>query len=73
MHMRYHPLLQLPLSCIMLSRGQILQDSLVMEASVWLRMVRFRVIWFGASCSNLKQPHIFKHEIYKEKPHLALK
>jgi hypothetical protein len=40
-------------------------DDLVMKASVWLHMVRFRAIHFGAvrfsaSYANLRQPHIFK-------------
>jgi hypothetical protein len=41
---------------------------LVMQALVWLDIVWFRVIpfgavWFSASCMNLKQPHIkFKGE-----------
>jgi hypothetical protein len=62
-HMSYYPLFQSPLSCILLSRAQIWQDSLVMQALVWWCMVRFRVIWFGASYAHLKQPHIFKHQI----------
>jgi hypothetical protein len=38
-------------------------DYLVMQALVWLCMVLFRAIWFGASYSNLRQPHMFKHYI----------
>ena len=38
-------------------------DNLVMQASVWLRMVWFRVIQFGASYMNLRWPQIFKHQI----------
>jgi len=42
---------------------QISQDDLAMQALVWLRRVRFRAIWFGTSYANLRQPHIFKHQI----------
>lgn len=75
MHMSYHPLFQSPLSCILLSRVQIWQDSSVMQALVWPCMVRFRVILFCTLYANLKQPHIFKHQIYtqKKKTHLAFK
>jgi len=41
---------------------------LAMQTLVWLGMVWFRVIWFGTvqlstSYENLRQPHIFKHQI----------
>jgi len=49
-------------------RVHILHDDLVMQALVWLCMVRFRVIqfgaaWFSASHINLRQPYVFKHQI----------
>jgi hypothetical protein len=42
-----------------LRREEILHDSLVMQAIVWLHMVKFRAfwfdtVWFGSSFSNLK-------------------
>jgi len=51
-----------------LRRAQISHD-LVKQALVWLIMVWYRVIQFGAvplsaSNANLRQPHIFKHQIY---------
>jgi hypothetical protein len=41
---------------------------LVMQTLVWLHMVLFRAVWCGmaqfiTSCVNLRQPHIFKHQI----------
>jgi hypothetical protein len=44
-----------PLMCI--------HDNLAMQGLVWLNMVRFRVIRFGVSYTNLRRPHIFKHQI----------
>jgi len=38
-------------------------DHSAMQALVWLFMVLFRAIWFGASYVNLRQPHTFKHQI----------
>jgi hypothetical protein len=40
-----------------------------MQALIWIQMVQFRTIWFsmdqfGTSHTNLRQPHIFKHQIY---------
>jgi hypothetical protein len=42
-----------------------------MHALVWLHVVRFRAIPFGAvrfsaSFANLKLPHILKHQIYRK-------
>ena len=44
-------------------------DDLMMQALVWFHMVQFRAIRFGriqfrSSHTNLKQPHIFKHQMY---------
>lgn len=41
---------------------------MVMQALVFLRMLQFRVIWFGTvqfsvSYANLRQPRIFKHQV----------
>jgi hypothetical protein len=43
-------------------------DDLAMQALVWFHKVTSRVIQFGvvqfrASCANLRQSHIFKHQI----------
>ena len=48
-----------------LRRMQISQDDLAMQALVWLQ---FKAIWFRAvqfcpSYANLRQPHIFKHQV----------
>ena len=37
-------------------------DDLVMQALIWLHMVQF-----GASCANIRQPHILKHQIQVKK------
>jgi len=44
----------------------ISHDDLAMQALVWLCMVWFRVIqfgaaWFSASHTNLRQPYVLKH------------
>jgi len=49
-------------------RMHISHDDLAMQALVWLCMVQFRVIQFGAarfcaSHTNLRQPYISKHQI----------
>jgi len=41
-------------------------DDLVMQALIWLHMVRF-----GASYVNLRQPHILKHQIQVKKKSLS--
>jgi hypothetical protein len=38
-------------------------DNLEMQNVVWLHMVRFRAIWFGASYTNLRKRHKFKSQI----------
>jgi hypothetical protein len=46
---------------------QISHDNLVMQALVWLCMVKFRAARFDASYANLRWPHIFKHHISGKK------
>lgn len=41
-------------------------DSLVMQGFVWLHTVRIRVIQFGTSYTNLRWPHICKHQIWRK-------
>jgi len=48
--------------------AQISRDDLLMQTLVWLNMVWFRVIQFGTfwldtSYMNLRQSHIWKHQI----------
>jgi len=46
---------ELPLyTALYLRRTCISHDDLVMQALVWLCMIRFRVIWFSASRANLR-------------------
>ena len=39
-----------------------IHDNLVMQTLVWLHMVRFRAIWFGASYANLREKHCLAFE-----------
>jgi len=45
------------LTFVMVCSGHCLH--LVMHAFIWLHTDRFRVIRFGASYVNLRQPHVF--------------
>ena len=38
---------------------QISHEDMAVHALVWPH-----VVWLGASCANLRQPYIFKHQIY---------
>jgi hypothetical protein len=58
---------ELPLGAVQYPRRVRISHDLVVQALVWLCMVRFRAIWFGtvrfsASHTNLG-PHIFKCQI----------
>jgi len=54
-----------------------MHDDMATQTSVWLVRVRFRAIWFGmvhfsASYANLRQPHIYKCQNFRQKkPHHA--
>jgi len=45
--------------------AQISHDDSVMQTLVWLQFeaIWFGVVQFGASCANLRWPHILKHQI----------
>jgi hypothetical protein len=55
---------ELPLNTAQyLRRVENSQVDSMMQALVWLHMVQFGVVQFDASYMNLRQSHIFKHQI----------